>query len=400
MSQDFSRRSLFRGALGIGAGMLASRVPFAKSAFAESTAQKHALVVVFLEGGPSPFLFDTTNLNGVLGVAAGNTTDLGNGLKIDKGVADTLSAYAKTKVAAVGVDSKTAAHSVGRGIHFGYKTTQNPMLVLASAMGGNAAIKCARIGNIDFDKAMEPRTPVGGVALESIEDLQSLKSVLGGSGASGGADRLIAASALARSNVLSSSAFAKSPRSLARLSEGTGGAIETLKKPVVSFDYAQAAQAYGVNAATSSIAGLPAQLLAAEMLVRSGTNVVRVADPGWDNHPDKSGNGTRNEWNSRIKPALSTFLTRMLENPDVNVTVAVFGEFTREADSSHNNINGALVIGDRVKRGSTCRFTKDVKFATGAPGINGLWAYLATLVNTPPSTISALGGNPHAAITA
>jgi hypothetical protein len=110
-----------------------------------------------------------------------------------------------------------------------------------------------------------------------------------------------------------------------------------------------------------------------------------------DTHRDLTGAQAR-EIMATIMAPLRTFVSRALALPRRNVTIALFGEFSRTTDESDHQPGGtATVIGRGVKTG-----TAGPQTPTGAPPPNspppaGLWSYLASVMGL---TDHPFGRNP------
>ena len=121
-------------------------------------------------------------------------------------------------------------------------------------------------------------------------------------------------------------------------------------------------------------------MAAAELMIRSGTNVVSLFDGGWDSHGDNNGALVRNKMTSYVNAPLNTFLTRMVQDPTRNVTVVLMGDFARSLPGSNHQPNlTALVIGRNVKPGTTGKVNADVAVPANTPNVPGLWSLLTSL---------------------
>ncbi|MDB4938454.1 MAG: hypothetical protein JWP87_5426 [Labilithrix sp.] len=129
-------------------------------------------------------------------------------------------------------------------------------------------------------------------------------------------------------------------------------------------------------------------------MVMSGTSVVTVFDNRWDSHGDNDGADVRNKMRTTIAGPLRTFLTRVQDNqPNRNVVVCLFGDFSRDLPNSGHQPNmSATVIGKYVKPGTTGRTDAKVGLAAGTPSVAGMWAYLAAVTKAPGAPF---GANPH-----
>src|SRR6185295_6396522 len=146
-------------------------------------------------------------------------------------------------------------------------------------------------------------------------------------------DRTIGANSIVASQKMSGVQMGTSPGMLTQLNEGYNAGIATLRKPVQVFDYNAMATAYGMGTATA-VTDFKSQIACAELMITAGANVVVANDGGWDSHGDRTAASVRNMMNTRILPALKTFITRMMNRPDFNVTIAILGDFARSVEGS------------------------------------------------------------------
>lgn len=394
---DFSRRRLLQGAGAVAGVAAASRFTGSGSwlptAHAQSAVNKQALVVINLRGGyNSLFCSADSFLNSYFGVTASNIEDLGNGLFIDAPTYGTLPTVAKQNMATVGVRHGLTSHDAARNavLHVG---GQSALLRLASEMGGDGSIKAAYMGNMpDGDQ-----TPIGGVSLQRITDMGSTIAALGGYSNPTIPDRDIAAMGLTRAQLMSARVLGESPKSLSTVSEGYPAAIDTLNQPVKMFNFGEAATAYGLGATQTAVNSFRSMMLAAELMVHAGANVIHTSNGGWDTHGDNNGARVRQQMTGTILPPLRTFLNRMWNEPGFDVTVAILGEFARDIPGSDHQPNlSVTVIGKRVKVGTTGRTDNDCGLPAGTPNVNGLWAYLAEAVHVPGTPFGM--ANPHTSI--
>src|SRR5438270_868444 len=113
-------------------------------------------------------------------------------------------------------------------------------------------------------------------------------------------------------------------------------------------------------------------MLAAELMVRAGSNVVMaVSNAGWDTHGDSSGSVVRGKMSSLILPGLKTFTSRVVNDPTVNVTVAIYGDFARSLPGSdHAKLVSATAWGPKVKQGVSGKLTTPPSGALNMPAMN------------------------------
>jgi hypothetical protein len=398
-----SRRSILSGVAATGGAALGTRFggPFAREAFAQA-AKKPALVVIYLQGGYNAVFSsaDSFAASGAYGVTAGNQLDLTNGLIVDK-IFDALPAMAKQKMATVGVNHGVANHG-GANANIMTVSGQNAAVSLAAALGGNAPIKAANVGQA---RIAGPQGVVGGVSLQIITDMKATLDALGASAVDPNKPkREIAAPGVAAAQVMSMPQLDTNKSSLASVRNGLTAAIDTLKKPAEVFNIAEFSAAYGLGNSLA-VGNLNSQFAAAELMIRAGTNVVTAIDGvggvgQWDTHGDRNGTTARNMMTSRVMPGLITFSKRMLASADRNVAIVILGDFARSLPGSdHGSLLSATVIGDNVKPGTTGKVTAQVGLPTGSPASAGLWAYLAAILRAPPAAVAGFGPNPHTIIT-
>ena len=398
---DLSRRDLFKKTLGTtGAIALGTLIPGGELLLPQAAAQGSgagSVVVIYLTGGYNALFSsaDSFSAGGTFGVTPVNMLDLGNGLVVDS-VFSTLSPFVKERMAAVGVAHGISAHGSAQTAQFSFDNA-NPLMILAEAIGGSGSIKCANVGR---QLAPGPRASVGSVSLQQVADMQSTIDALGG----GAPDptmpkREFAALGVAAAEAMSKPRLDANPDSLQTVSEGYKVAVQTLSTPPQPFNPEELRTAYSLNG--TAVNSFPAQMAAAELMIRAGSNVVAAVDGGgltWDTHGDRAGTRARQMFTSRILPGLKTFTDRMIRDQGPNVTVVILGDFARSLPGSdHANVTVATVFGTNVKVGTTGKVSATVGLPQGTPSVPGLWGYLAALAKAP-TAVSRFGGNPHAVI--
>jgi hypothetical protein len=362
------------------------------SASAQTMPEKNALLVVFLNGGYNSVFCSADSYRGAgtFGVT-GDTLlkPLTNGLVVDAPTLGTLPQYALDHMATVGVRHGITSHGAAQAADFG-DGSRSYALRLAAAMGGTAAIKCVQAGSRSMPG---PRAMESGVSLQTITDMKATITALGGFSDPTVPDRAIAAAGISAAQKMSDQHMAKSPGMLTQLDEGYQAGIQTLTKPVQIFDYNALATAYGMATTATSVSGFSSQIACAELMITAGSNLVCAVDGGWDTHGDTSASNVRNMMNSRILPPLKTFINRMMNRPDYNVVVAIFGDFARSLPGSdHASSLSATVIGKYVKQGTTGKMSSNVQLPSGTPSTLGLWSYLSAVTKT---SSMPLGPNLH-----
>ncbi len=393
MSSFFSRRSLLKGAAGLAGAATLGRVA---PAFAQSAVtDKAAVLVVFLNGGFNSLFnsHDSFHGAGSFGCSPGNALDLGNGLIVDAPTYGTMPAFAKTHMSSVGIrhgltDHGAAQEQVMSGNGRSY------MLQLARSIGGDAAIKAAIVGG---GGPAGPRPAEGDVNLQGITDMRATIAALGGDIDPTVPNREIATNSLLGSTTMSKKRLIRSPKSLMSVRDGYSTGVETLRKQGLALDYPALCSAYGVPTGTTGVTNFRTQMMAADLMIQAGANVVFAEDGGWDTHGDTNGNTVRGMMNDRILPPLNTFMNRNLETTGRNVIVAIVGDFARSLPGSDHQGNlTATVIGKNVRVGTTGKVSSNVGLPSGTPSNREFWAYLASLCRVPDAPF---GPNPHTAIT-
>lgn len=412
MKSALSRRGFLLGSAGAAGVAAATRFPFVREAHAE-TPSDTAVVLVYFSGGYNAIFPSATAFmsGGAFGVNAGNVTDVGGGRLVDKALLGSLTPARWARMAQVGVRHGLSNHDAAQNALWTTTKRQSRPLVLASTLGGDAAIKCAALG----------RKPPGFHGTEgsaSMQVITSLGTVLAAYGKSVdplAPSRPRASSGLAAAAKMSATKLGAAPVSGAEMASGYSSAVDLLVKPTPgldSFALSSVAPLYGLPATVDAVADIRTQLLGAELMIRTGTRVVTVVDggsPAWDTHGDASGELVRDQMGDRtpanapgryVASSLKAFLDRMSDPAVVGTTkvaTVLFGDFSRSLPGSDHAANlTATVFGPRVKAGSTGEVDANVRLAAGTPGIDGLWAYIAALTG---KSVAAWGANPHAAIT-
>ena len=389
---NLTRRSLFKASAGLAGAAALSRVT---PAFAQQ-AEQTTLVMIHLEGGYNSLFCSADSFigSGSFGTSAGTVKMLGNGLAVDAPTFGTLPQAALDSMASVGIDHGLTAHEAAQTSLWTTNNRSYP-LILAQQMGGDAPIKAAVVGS---NMVFGPHPAEGDVSMQSITDMRATIVALGGDvGDPSVPKRTIATDALSNANTMSNRRLLRSPNNLRSVSDGFTTGVAALKKNGLVLDYNELTNAYGVSNTTTGVTNFRTQMVAAELMVLAGANVVSMIDGGWDTHGDTDGSGVRDQMNSRILPPLKTFLSRTLAMPGRNVVVAILGDFARSLPGSDHQSNlTATVIGKYVKQGTTGKVDSNVGLPNGTPGIQQFWAYL-TAVSKVAS--APFGANPHTAIT-
>jgi hypothetical protein len=390
---NFTRRSLFKGAAGLAGAAALSRVT---PAFADP-GDKPALLVVFLESGYNSLFAsaDSFVAKGDFGCTATNVKNLGNGLVVDDSTLGQLGDFATSHMASVGIAHGQTAHESAQASTWAMGSNRNYGLALARAMGGNAAIKAAIVGG-----GLVPNQDMAEVEV-SMQGITDMKATLVALGADGLNDpsvpkRTVAAQGLMGMQNLSKKKMLRSPRTLQSVSDGLSAGINTLKTGALTLSYPDLCNAYNVTVGTTGVTDFNTQMMAAEVMITSGTNMVVSTSDGWDSHGDTTGASVRNKFQTEILPGLKIFCDRMLQATGRNVTVAIWGDFARSLPGSDHQGNlTATVIGKNVITGTTGHVDDNVGLPQGGPAGPEFWAYLAAVTRTPGSPF---GPNPHTTI--
>jgi Protein of unknown function (DUF1501) len=396
---ELSRRRFLKGmavAAGAAAGTRVAGSGWMRDARADLNGEKSAVVCIFLLGGYNSLFPSAGSFmgNGAFGVNAGNVSDLGNGLIVDKGTLGSVPAFAQTHMASIGVRHGISDHGQANTADWSDGSRSYP-LMLAAALGGEASIKAAAVG----EKPQAPLTAEGGVSMQQILDMSSTIQTLQG-GDPKAPRRDLAAKGLATAQGLSNNRFKASPDKLVDMKDGYGSAIATLQKPIPPFDFSSLPGIYGSGTQVDQgAADFKARMAAAELMVRAGSNVVTVYSRNeWDSHGDSDGSSVRSMFTGNVAPALNMFLDRTLVSTDLatthNVVTMIFGDFARSLPGSDHQPNlTATVMGKYVKGGTTGAVDGAAALAAGTPSVAGLWSYLAAVSKCPG--VNPFGANPH-----
>lgn len=389
---NISRRAWLKGLGALTGSALASRLVDAKAAPSTTTS---AVVSIYLEGGFNALFTSADSFvgTGAFGVSSSNVRDVGNGLVVDARSIGTLGDWALGHMAAIGNNHGISAHPAAQTSNFG-DGSQSYAVQLAAAIGGDAAFKAVALGELPPG----PAPAVEGTSLQLIRSMGDVSSALGLDARTGAPGRADVARALRNAQRMSAPAIASNPGSLSFAKDAYATNLDALAKPPAVIDLAQIAASYGTSSG-GALDLVPAKLVAAEAMLRGGTNVVSLQDHGWDSHGDRGGSTVRAKM-GQILPALRTFLGRLRSEPDLaarNVTVILHGDFARSLPGSdHASCLSALVIGPRVKVGTTGKVSADVRLGERTGGSREMWSYLATVAQVGRNPF---GNNPHALVT-
>lgn len=392
MTRMFSRRSLIRGASLGAAGMILgpNGLPVAKAETPEVT---RAVVLLFTLGGYNALFgsADSFLSKGSFGVTSSNIRSLGNGVFVDDpSFGQLLPADALAHFAQIGINHGLTSHNPAQIADFS-DGKRNYAIQLAAALPSEAAIRCAVVGS---RMPRGPREAEGSVSMQQVADVSSALTALGTS--TGNEDepgRDMAPIALNAALEMSRPHIARNPQALSTAESAYQTSASMYAAPPQYFDYAEMAAAYGVSTNTTAVTTFPMHMLAAELMVRAGTKVVLVLDEAWDTHGDLDGSEVRSRMISRIMPGVAPFLSRMMGDPNFDITFGIFGDFARSLPGSdHAPSLSATVIGRRMKVGTTGRVDEGVRLPN-APSVPGFWSLLAEAAGAPENPF---GPNPHA----
>jgi hypothetical protein len=398
---SLSRRTFIKS-LGLSSALLGSGIGLPK---AHAQAIKESAVVnIFLAGGYNSLFgsagsYQTGNL---FGVTATNSTNLGNGLVVDKSFIDGLGTWARTHIATAGIRHGITSHeNAQQGFWMGGES-QSAVLRLAKAIGGTAAFKAALISSTGALRGNHDE--LAGVSLQRFLDWRNTIETLTGEGA-GDPARVLAIPGLEASGEMSLDLQGKNGASLRSDREARNALATQLRSSPDAAMLNAIPAAYGVTQSRIEMKdNINDALAMTEILIRTGTNVVNIShtDPDdapnrWDSHGDRNGMRVRAQMAAHITPSLAVFIRRMMENnADYNVTVVISGDFARSLPGSdHAATTAATVIGSGVKVGSTGRMDSSVNLPPSAPGYKGFWSLVASLAKVKDNPFAA---NPHAAL--
>lgn len=398
MSQrhKLSRREWLKGAAALSGAAVGTRL--AGSGFegtAHADTPKAAVVSIFLEGGLNACFGSADSFTGAgsFGVSDAKIRDLGNGLKVDKATFGSLDAWSLGHMATIGNRHGLIDHPGAQRNNFLGDNRSFPVM-LAAAMGGNAAFKAAAMGALPPGGAGSSE---GGVSLQLIRTMGDVSTALGlGAINHNRPARNLAAKGLDRSRTMSQASILKNAQSMRSADDAYLTNISSLALPVLSIDVDGICKAYGVSSG-GNLDSVPAKLAAAELMIRGGTNVITLSDTasGWDTHGDSTGTACRNKM-AAIMPALTTFYARLTSEPALaamNISVMVHGEFARSLPTSdHAPVVTPIVVGRNVKVGTTGHVSAAVALPEGTGASKEMWSYLAELAKVPKNPFPQ---NPH-----
>ncbi len=398
-----NRRDLLKSTSALlGASMLGG---FPTSILAQS-AKKSKVLIIGLPGGMSPFLGNAASF---AGTGWGNRAVTSNGeVSWDTQVFAPLMAVAAPFFGVAG--------GLGSGSHDGAKNfwyENNDInkafpVTLANAIGGTASLKVAGVGP---DRIPEQR-------FEQVTNISTFLQLLGNSTQTNTAPGTVPvqpnyrleADLLKQSMDMGALAFKGSPRSLNSAMLGSTGiydmALKLATNPpppptaggtttTVAVNPTAIMSDYGINSPIIT-GSMSSKLAAAEILLRSGLNVVSVVDEGgtskWDTHDDNDGSRGRALYQAII-PALTTFCRRMLGTADMNVTIVLISEHSRITEKSNHGPHTAVpVFSDSIMAGRSTGICNSAGFLANPQPEQTVRALVADLAKVP---VNPFGANTH-----
>ena len=245
-----SRRSLL---VGSAAAFALSRL--AGTAKADPPAKPNsAVVLIYFMGGfnaifPTAKSFMGTNQ---FGVTASNVTDVGNGMIVDSSLFGQVSAARWQKMSQVGVAHGISNHDSAQNALWTTSKKKSRPLMLADALGGEAAIRCAALGK----KPPGFHGQVGDASMQVISSLGTVLSAYGKSVDPTAPGRAAAAKGLSAAGAMSQGRIGGNPNSGADLKAGYPAGADLLTKAtpgLATFDMNSIAPAYGLPAAVDQV---------------------------------------------------------------------------------------------------------------------------------------------------
>ena len=346
-----NRRQFIQGVSAVGA---ASLMGIPRIASAQVDGKESVLLWIFMNGGYAPTQTSAASFIGNaplvrFGCTADNMTvrDEVSFLTANFGQ---LPEKALSRLACIG---SIGASNHNSGKHF-WEGSEGPTVqTLAAAMGGNAAIKAAKVGDVTGSPGGSSR----GVSLEQVNSMSTALETLTGKGQIILPDqRPIVGKLLNSSYLASKPLFDRNPNNLKALASGYENLINSMSSPVDEVNQAEITMAY----AGAQDGGLSQKLGVAEALFRSGVKVVCVGEGAgtyWDTHDDNDGSRQK-AYFSLMTPGLTTFCNRMLGTTKYNVTIAFVSEHSRiPLISNHGPHLSTIIISDNAIGGKSTGIT-------------------------------------------
>lgn len=354
-----NRRQFMQGVGALGATSILGAPSFSH-AQALVNNKPSRLLFVMMNGGYAPIMTSAASFAG--NTAAEMSFGFGDGgnmpfeqvgdVSYDTTAWGGISESIKTRLGCIG----TVGASNHNSAHHFWKSAQGGLAqALASNMGGNAAIKAARVGSVI---GASDGTDVGGVALEPVSSLESALATLNGAGDIITQDqRPIVGNMIDRTLSRFEDLGYQNRENLSSLISGYSAYSASLKTPAATVDADEISAAY--SGITDQF-GLGGKLKVAEGLLRSGVNVVCVgAGDGtfWDHHDDNDGSRSRSAFADMV-PGLNAFCDRMMGRDDMNMSIVFVSEHSRiPLISNHGPHLSTLIVSDNVVAGASTGVT-------------------------------------------
>src|SRR5262245_20747742 len=269
MSKSFlSRRSFLKTAAWAAGAAIGTRLP-GRSLIGEARAdaEKPALLCVFLRGGYNAMFGSARGLVGNFGVTASNVQDLGNGLVVDGATLGTLPTLAKQRMATIGVVHGLTSHDDIQMQKWWSVDDKSYAIKLAAALGGDAPIKAAIVGD---KRVPGPRPSESGVTMQTVLDMEATLAALGATqGDVRTPDRATTSAVLERSMGMSKGQSTANKASLSSLDEAYPTASAVRKRKAMQLSFADLSTAYGLNGSTA-VGSFASQIAAAELMFVAG----------------------------------------------------------------------------------------------------------------------------------
>lgn len=354
-----NRRKFIQGVGAFGA-LSVTGLPSMANAQAMVNGKPSRLLLVMMNGGYAPMMTSAESFRentaeemsfgfgGANGKSFGKIGDITYDLESWGGLTQT----ALDRIGCIG----TVGASNHNSAHHFWKSPEGGLAqALASKMGGNAAIKAARVGSVI---GANDGTDVGGVALEPVSSLESALATLNGAGdVITKEQRPVLGKMVDRTLERFESLGHQHRENLGSIISGYQAYAASLKTPAAELSASE------LNAAYSGLTdqfGLGGKLKVAEGLLRSGVNVVCVgAGDGtfWDHHDDNTGARTRAAFADMV-PALNAFCDRMLGRDDMNMSIVFVSEHSRiPLISNHGPHLSTIVFSDNIVTGASTGIT-------------------------------------------
>lgn len=400
MNSSISRRSLFKSASGMGAGLLlgSPRRLLAQQA----SEQKNFLLFIHLVGGYSASFSDPLSFvnSGFGGVGENNVLTLSNGVAVHN-MFSIFPSNVLNMWATLGVVHGQSAHPAARQLGLMVSQRTSPLHQIAASLGGPSPNKFILSG--DPLPQLDMGGQFAGVSMQRFTDMQAILDSLGGISGSFVPDRKMAADALKFSQTLSKPSLDSNLLAMESLTNAYTSSVETLSAPDQAFQVDELMADYQLTSTVVGKKDFASKLALAELVFRSSANVVLLTDRDvWDNHNDPQMQQVFARMRRDIRPSLQAFFRRVYGDVDnniqpepffagKNVTTVIFGDFVRRPDNSQHGFGvAASVIGPNVKNGNTANVRRNGLLANTATDTAAFWASLAAICGCPAETVNEL----------